>query len=80
MYTIHPIVARAWPGGRVRARAKVSFVSKIPLLARRTRPKGRPSATIGYLVYTGIFHTRFGSDRRIEAILAVRAALNLKER
>ena len=27
------------------------FVCKIPLLARRTRPKGQARATIGYLVY-----------------------------
>ena len=37
--------ARSRPNGQARV------VCKIPLLARRTRPKGRPSATIGYLVY-----------------------------
>ena len=53
----YPIVARTWPFGRVRARAKVYciLVCKIPLLARRTRPM-QPAgqarrATIGYLVY-----------------------------
>ena len=33
--------------------SRLKFVCKIPLLARRTRPRPRPSAraTIGYLVY-----------------------------
>ena len=49
MYKIPYRRARAWPLGRMRARAEVCVVCKIPLLARALG-----QATIGYLVYKGM--------------------------
>ena len=42
----------------------------IPLLARRTRPKGRPSATVGYLVYK---RNSWGTTGRAQNRALVRA-------
>ena len=44
--------ARAWPGGRVRARAKVSCIQLARALGLKAeQPLGQARATIGYLVY-----------------------------